>query len=83
MVNLTGFFPAEDKAKLPELTRKNDAILKKEEEKTRLKSRALWIEVGDKNTQFFHKYASYRKNLNTIWEIQNEDGVRNSSQDNI
>ena len=39
LVNLIGSFYAEDKAKLLELTSKNDAFLKKEEEKMRLKTK--------------------------------------------
>ena len=73
MENLTGSFSTKDKVKMLELESKIDAILKKEET-MRLKSRALWIEVGDKNTHFFHRFASYHRNQNTIWEIKKEDG---------
>ena len=55
----------------------------KEEEKMRLKIRALWIEACDINTHFFHRYASHHKNINTIWEIQNEEGIMISSRDKI
>jgi hypothetical protein len=27
---------------------------------------------GDKNTKFFHKYASYRRNKKHIWEVKDE-----------
>ena len=29
---------------------------------------------------FFHRYASYRKNINTIWDIKSTKGVWVSSQ---
>ena len=40
----------------------------------RLKSRVLWLVEGDRNTKFFHMYASHRKNINTIFEIKNGQG---------
>ena len=40
----------------------------------KLKSRALWLEAGDENTNFFHCFASHRKNINTILEIKDEIG---------
>jgi hypothetical protein len=51
-----------------------DKILQAEEEKWRLRSRALWLKSGDKNTKFFHKFASFRRNKNHIWEIRDEIG---------
>ena len=51
-----------------------DEILLKNEEKLRLKSRATWLEAGDRNAKFFHKFASFRGNLNSIWEISDENG---------
>ena len=56
--NLTGVFFVEDKVKIMELARKMDALLKHEEATMCIKSRAIWIEEGDNNTQFFHRYAS-------------------------
>eukprot|EP00253_Pinus_taeda_P002419 PITA_02419 len=50
-----------------ELKRKH--ILQKRELTWRLKSRALWIRDGDKNTIFFHRYANHRRKVNSIWEI--------------
>ena len=29
---------------------------------------------GDDNTHFFHKYAAHRKNLNSIWKIEDDNG---------
>jgi hypothetical protein len=53
--------------------------LEKEEKEWRLKSRALWLEVEDNNMKYFHQYVNLRRNLNTIWEIKNEDGSISSS----
>ena len=39
-----------------------------------MKSRALWLEARDKNSKFFHSYATHRRNINTICEIKNHEG---------
>jgi hypothetical protein len=53
---------------------KRASWLKTEEQEWRIKSRALWIKEGDNNTKFFHQFVNYRRNLNTIWEIKDEEG---------
>jgi hypothetical protein len=45
-----------------------------EEATWRLRSRAIWIEKGDKNTRFFHRFASQRCSQNTIWDLTDEEG---------
>ena len=64
---------------LKTLESKKDSLLLKEEKLMRLKSRALWLEVGDKNTKTFHSFSSHRKNINTIFEIRNRQGSMVSS----
>eukprot|EP00253_Pinus_taeda_P017272 PITA_17272 len=44
-----------------------------EEETWRIKSRYLWLKVGDRNTSFFHKQAESRKCFNSITEIKEGD----------
>lgn len=34
----------------------------------------IWMQFGDKNTTFFHAYASERKKRNTIQKLRKEDG---------
>jgi hypothetical protein len=56
------------------LETERDKLLREEEEKWRLRSRAVWLKSGDKNTKFFHNFASYRRNKKQIWEICDEEG---------
>ena len=53
------------------LEKKKEKLLDIEEKELRLKSKALWLEEGDKNSKCFHNYASHRRNINTISEINN------------
>ena len=34
----------------------------------------VWATLGDSNTKFFHSIASARKNHNSIWGLENEEG---------
>ena len=59
---------------LKKLEGKKDSLLLQEEQKWRLKSIALWLEEGDQNTKYFHRYASQRNSINTIHEIRTNRG---------
>jgi hypothetical protein len=54
-----------------------------EEETWRQKSRATWLLQGDRNTNFFHHYASHRKNRKALWEILDENGNSHSGQEDL
>ena len=45
----------------------------REEEYWRLKSHSLSLQVGDRNTSYFHKQAQTRRKFNSIVEITLED----------
>lgn len=51
-----------------------DEVLKNEETMWLQRSRAIWLQDGDRNTKFFHQKATNRKRRNTIQCIQNERG---------
>ena len=40
----------------------------------RLKSRVLWLKEGDANTIFFHSFTFARRNTNTIWSLNDQEG---------
>jgi hypothetical protein len=78
-----GITTMEDSLKLSKLELKETDILLAEEESWRQKSRAIWIKSGDRNTKFFHLYASHRRNKKFIWEINDEKGNVHSGQQAI
>jgi hypothetical protein len=46
-------------------------LLESNEAEWRLGSRTLWLACGDENTNKTHHYANHRRNVNTIWRMQN------------
>ncbi|XP_044505748.1 uncharacterized protein LOC123225703 [Mangifera indica] len=48
--------------------------LKVEESLARQKSKVYWLKKGDQNTKFFFKSIKGRRNRNSIYRIQREDG---------
>ena len=69
-----GVFNTEEVENLRLLEGKKDSLLKREEKMWGLKSRALLLPEGDRNTQKIHRYASHMKSINTIFEIKNGHG---------
>ena len=49
-------------------------LLYNEEIEWILRSRFIWLDVEDNNTQFFHNFANFRKSLNTILQVALSDG---------
>jgi hypothetical protein len=72
--NLVGIFSEGDIAELQVLEGRKASWLAKEEVKWKLKICALWLNEGDGNTKFFHKYANHGKVINTIWELNGSNG---------
>ena len=35
-----------------------------------------WLEVGDKNSFFFHKFPKHCRNIKSIWELKNDEGLQ-------
>ena len=55
-------------------------ILRQIEKYWHLKSMVVWLEVGDCNTKFFHKFSNQRRITNYIWELKNENGYTINDQ---
>eukprot|EP00253_Pinus_taeda_P024733 PITA_24733 len=54
------------------LEKRKHMLLLREEASWRLKSRALWLREGDRNTKFFHNFANARRRKNSIWKIEDD-----------
>ncbi|KAF4402657.1 hypothetical protein G4B88_012442 [Cannabis sativa] len=63
-------------------TKLND-LLSWEECYWKLRSRADWLAMGDRNTKYFHNKATGRKKKNAIVEIMTEDGRKLSVEEDI
>ena len=72
--NDEGVFSVDQLEVLRKMEGKKDLLLSQDERQWRLKSRALWLKEGDQNTKFFHRYASHRNSINTIYEIRSPQG---------
>jgi hypothetical protein len=59
---------AKEKATLIEI------ILEQEEVHWQQRSRVNWLQQGDRNTSFFHSFASARRKKNSIKKLRGEDG---------
>jgi ribonuclease HI len=64
-----------------DLQRKYHKICREEEAYWRVKSRALWLQEGDRNTSFFHKQTQARNNYNHISEIQWQGQIYKDSEE--
>jgi hypothetical protein len=65
------------------LFQKHQQVLKVEEANWRLNSRSLWLKQGDKNTKFFRRQAKATVWRNKISDIQGDDNILISGQDQI
>jgi hypothetical protein len=52
-----------------------DELLEKEEIRWRKRSRINWLRAGDRNTQYFHRKATWRAKKNKIEKLQSANGT--------
>lgn len=62
-----GYNSIESKVHLVEMEAQRSKILLAQEETWQLRSKAIWLQAGDGNIKFFHKFANERKASDTIW----------------
>jgi hypothetical protein len=72
---LSGQLTDENEAKAKEMANLIELLLEQEEVYWEQRSRANWIQYGDRNTNFFHNYAMARRKKNSI--IKLKDGNNN------
>ena len=65
------------------LRKEINELLDRENDMWWQRSRALWMQQGDRNTKFFHSTASQRRQKNTIVGIQDEQGNWMESDEDI
>ncbi|XP_074378628.1 uncharacterized protein LOC141720172 [Apium graveolens] len=58
-------------------------LLEKKEIFWRQRAKQYWLREGDKNTRFFHKYASMRKEYNKIKRLKYENGEWKETEEEI
>ena len=57
-------------ARIQGLEERRSKVLLKKEIDWKIKSRTSWIDTGDHNTIFFHRFGNYHKILKTIWRLK-------------
>ncbi|XP_060972579.1 uncharacterized protein LOC133038438 [Cannabis sativa] len=60
---------------IQQMEAKLNGLLEKDEQYWRQRSRALWLQWGDRNTKYFHHKASARQKNNEIKGLQDHMGV--------
>jgi hypothetical protein len=70
-----GYLFEDTKSEVSNLEECRRNLLEEKQLTRRLKSMALWISKVDEDSNFFHQYAKYRKNINTIWKTKRPLGV--------
>ena len=77
------YFSSHNKDRLAFLNAERSIVLLKFEKTLRLKSRAVWLEVGDNNSKFFHHFANHKRVSNSIWELKNKYCIMLGEQSTI
>lgn len=58
-------------------------LLEKQEIFWRQRAKQYWLHDGEKNTRFFHKFASTKKEHNKLTKLKNANGVWKETDDEI
>jgi hypothetical protein len=72
---VSGVISNDSEAKAKEMAEIIEMLLEQEEIRWLQRSRANWLQHGDRNTSFFHNFASARRKKNFIKRLKNDDGI--------
>jgi hypothetical protein len=67
-------FSITDKELISSLEKRKVDILRLDEETWSLISQSIWLQSGDKNTKYFHKFVEHKRLTNTIWVLTDLEG---------
>jgi hypothetical protein len=82
-VAMRGPINTENQQKKFELAQRIERLLEQEEIRWCQRSRTNWIQNGDKNTTFFHHFASARRKRNLIKQLKDPTGNFVEGTDNL
>jgi hypothetical protein len=71
---VSGVISDESEAKAKEMANLIEMLLEQEEVRWFQRSRANWLQQGDRNTSFFHNFASARRKKNYLKKLKNYVG---------
>jgi hypothetical protein len=71
---MNGLILDENESKAKEMANLIELLLEQDEVYWAQRSRANWLQFGDRNTSFFHNFASARRKKNRIIKLKNDDG---------
>lgn len=63
-----------DQEEIKKLQVEIDQLLEQEDVKWKQRAKRHWYQKGEKNTHFFHAWASHRKRINHIKRVRDDDG---------
>jgi hypothetical protein len=71
---VSGVISDESESKAKEMAELIEMLLEQEEIRWLQRSRVNWLQHGDRNTSFFHNFATARRKKNYINKLKNNDG---------
>jgi hypothetical protein len=63
-----------DRLAIVKLQQEIDFLLEQEDTRWKQRAKQNWYWEGDRNTHFFHSWASHKRKINQIQKIQDDDG---------
>jgi hypothetical protein len=61
---------------IKEIMIRKQELLRIHESNWREKRKTIWIQEGNNNTKYFHKFSSFHRMTKYIWEIKDDQGKK-------